>query len=200
MSTTRPVRIGALALGTAVMATSLVTAGSAAFADDDDEIDGHDTCATIASTHEDTADDYDNDREDQGDDDSDQCATPVADSSSNPSADATANALLSVQRETRKRLVVEAGVENADAGQSWRLEVWQNGRQRLTMTEVTDTTGAVQVTRALKDRRGTDRIRLVATSSSGERVDAKVKGFRAAPRPPQNSNNHPNGSGTSKPS
>ena len=186
-----PGRIGALAIGTAVMASGLVATGGTAFADDD-EYDHHSTCTSTPLSNRDH-DEYDDEYEDECDDSATPAPTPTPDPTE--TTPPVANALLSVQRESARRLAVDAGVENGNPGESWRLEVWQNGRKRLSTTVTANSSGTAQVSHALKNRPGTDKIKVVGTGASGQRVTAKVKGFAAAPRPPQNSNKNNGQSG-----
>lgn len=83
-----------------------------------------------------------------------------------------------------RRLHVEAGVEDAQPGQQWRLEVRQNGQQRLAVTRTADEDGEVELHKALRNRPGKDTIELIATDEQGQTQTAEVSGFKRADRSP----------------
>lgn len=157
------------AVGTAVLLGGLTT--GVAFADDDD--DYREACSQAVAA------DYDDDREDCDDDSGQDVLQPVLD----------------VERASSGRIEVEAGVEHATPGQSWRLEIWQNGRQRVTTTVTADAEGDAEIQRLLKNRRGADRIQLRASGADGQELTTQVK-FKAADRAPQRGNggDYPNSS------
>lgn len=198
----KPATFGAIAAGAAVLVGGLTATSGIAFADDDDDYENY-ACTTDRAVN--TRDDEDDDDRYETEDDERDCddapspstsPTPAPTATPTPvvGAELAANAELLVERAGARRLAVQAGVENSAPGEAWRLEVWQNGRQRLTTTRLADTTGQIEINRSLKNRPGKDRIRLTATNSAGERVSAKVQGFKAATRPPQNTKPNPSGS------
>lgn len=93
-----------------------------------------------------------------------------------------------------RRLHVEAGVEDGQPGQQWRLEIRQNGQQRLTTTRTADEDGEVEVHKMLRNRPGKDTIELIATDEQGQTHTATASAFKRADRSPEPYN----GSGKNK--
>lgn len=112
----------------------------------------------------------------------------------------TSEASVDVERAGPRRLVVDAEIENSTSEERWLLEVWHNGRQRVSTTLVADREGDLELTKSLKDRRGKDVIELKATSESGETCSAASEGFAAASKAPKKSGGKAPGNHTSKPS
>lgn len=184
-----PARLTAVTAGIALAATGFI-GGAAAFADDDSEREDH------SEQYE--REDHDDDRDEGEDRDDDSDNTRTADRQTNCTG--VADASLHVERSSAKRLAVEVDVDNVTPGEQWLLEVWHNGKQRLSSTRVAEADGEVDAYRTVKNRRGKDRIRLRATSENDQTCTAKVQGFKAAAKAPKNKAGKPPEDYTSRPS
>lgn len=86
-----------------------------------------------------------------------------------------ATAKLSLDREHRNRIDAEFEVDHAAANQRWSVRLKHNGTTKLVTQRMTDRDGEFDVSRRVKDRPGTDRVKVVARSTSGQVCKVTVR-------------------------